>query len=136
MSRVVSGPDPSPGSLRIFLVEDSPLLCQVLGELIGEIDGVALLGGADGEATALARLEGGAADLVIVDLELRQGNGFGVLRQLQADPGRFGRPRVIVFSTYNHRAVQQRCAGLGAEAFFDKAQGLDALLDFIQAAVH
>lgn len=125
---------PVPGRLRVFLVEDSPLLRDVLGQLLGEIEGVALVGQAAGEAAALAGLEAGHADLVIVDLELDQGNGFGILQQLKAAPRRYGQPRAIVFSSYNHQAVRKRCAGLGAEAFFDKAQGLDGLVDFIQAA--
>lgn len=123
-----------PGRLRVFLVEDSVLLRDVLCQLLGEIEGVALVGQAAGEMAALAGLEAGQADLVVVDLELDQGNGFGILQHLQAAPGRYGRPRAIVFSSYNHQAVRKRCASLGAEAFFDKAQGLDGLLDFIQAA--
>lgn len=129
-------PMPSPDALRVFLVEDSPLLREVLGDSIAELDGVTLAGEADGEEAALAGLQGKGADVLIVDLELRQGNGFGVLRRVQAEPERYGRPRTVVFSTYGHHAVRQRCEGLGAEAFFDKALGLDGLLEFIQAAVN
>lgn len=124
---------PAAPPLRIFLVEDSALLREVLGDLIGELAGVRLHGEAAGEEAALAQLAAQPADLVIVDLELRQGSGFGVLRELQADPARYGRPRALVFSTYAHPAVRQRCLALGAAAFFDKAEGVDALVDYLQA---
>lgn len=120
--------------LRILLVEDSPLLRGMLGEMLDEIDGVALYGEADGECAALEQMEVGDFDLAIVDLELTQGSGFGVLQRLKQDPDRFGCTRAVVFSTHAHRAVRQRCEALGAAAFFDKAKGMDELLDFVESA--
>ncbi|MCB1917285.1 MAG: response regulator transcription factor [Rhodocyclaceae bacterium] len=131
MRLVTSDIDP----LRILLVEDSALLRDMLGEMLDEIDGVVLNGEADGECAALQQMEIGDVDLAIVDLELNQGSGFGVLQRLKQEPSRFGGVRAVVFSTHAHRAVRQRCEALGAEAFFDKAEGMDDLLDFVETAV-
>jgi DNA-binding NarL/FixJ family response regulator len=118
--------------LRVFVIEDSPLLRGMLGEMLDEIDCVVVVGEANGEGAALDRLASGEVDLAIVDLELNDGSGFGVLRRLRDSPERFGDARAVVFSTYAHHAVRQRCAQLGAEAFFDKADGLDQLMDFVE----
>ena len=58
-----------------------------------------------------------------------------MLRQVQAEPERFGRPRAVVFSNYGHAPVRARCEQLGVERFFDKSFQLDELIDFVQAAI-
>ena len=104
----------------------------MLGEMLEEIERVVVVGAAGGEGAAMNRLAGGEVDLAIIDLELNDGSGFGVLQRLAESPERYGAARAVVFSTYAHRAVRQRCAQLGAEAFFDKAEGTDELLDFVE----
>ncbi|WEN40769.1 Chemotaxis protein CheY [Thauera sp. GDN1] len=125
---------PAP-ALRIVLVEDSAMLRGMLRDMLEELDGVGVVAEAEDEAGALAALERQRPDLAIVDLELRAGSGLGVLRGLQAEPERFGRPRAVVFSNYGHPPVRARCEQLGVERFFDKSFQLDELIDFVQAAV-
>ena len=120
--------------LRVLVIEDSPLLRGMLGEMLEEIDRVVVVGAAAGEGAALDRLAGGEIDLAIVDLELKDGSGFGVLRRLYESPERYGDARAVVFSSYAHHAVRQRCAQLGAQAFFDKADGMDELVEFVECA--
>lgn len=118
--------------LRIVLIEDSPILREMLRELLDEIDGVQVVADADDEAGALAELERHHADLAIVDLELRAGSGLGVLHHLNADPERYGRPRAVVLSNYGHGTVRARCQACGVEYFFDKSFQMDELIDFVQ----
>ncbi|WP_068638024.1 response regulator [Thauera butanivorans] len=124
----------SSSSLRVVLIEDSPILCAMLRDMLNELDGVEVVADADGEQAAVAELERQQADVVIVDLELRQGSGLGVLACLQAEPERYGSPRAVVFSNYGHSALRARCKGLGVEYFFDKSFQMDELLEFIQSA--
>ena len=126
---------PAAPVLRVVLVEDSAMLRGMLCEMLAELDGVGVVAEAEDEQGALAALETQRPDLAIIDLELRQGSGLGVLRQLQAEPERFGRPRAVVFSNYGHAPVRARCEQLGVERFFDKSFQLDELIDFVQAAV-
>ena len=126
---------PAAPALRVVLVEDSAMLRGMLCEMLAELDGVGVVAEAEDEQGALAALETQRPDLAIIDLELRQGSGLGVLRQLQAEPERFGRPRAVVFSNYGHAPVRARCEQLGVERFFDKSFQLDELIDFVQAAV-
>lgn len=119
---------------RVLLVEDSLLLQDVLGEVLGDIDNVELAGCAQGEAEALDQLASMSFDLAIVDLELNEGSGMGVLRRLVEAPERYGRARAVVFSSYAQAAVRRHCEALGAEAFFDKAAGMDGLMDFVESA--
>lgn len=127
-------PNPAP-ALRVVLVEDSAMLRGMLCEMLAELDGVGVVAEAEDEAGALAALEAQRPDLAIIDLELRAGSGLGVLRQLHAQPERFGRPRAVVFSNYGHAPVRARCEQLGVERFFDKSFQLDELIDFVEAAI-
>ena len=70
--------------LRVLLVEDSKVLTERLTEAIRQIADVELLDAVDSEVAALAAVKRDAVDVVILDLHLRQGTGFGVLRGLAA----------------------------------------------------
>ncbi|MEZ5610284.1 MAG: response regulator [Rhodocyclaceae bacterium] len=131
----MTGQPRSRGQLRVLLIEDSALLRQLMQEMFAEIEGVELVGVADGEKAALDTLEKTAADLAIVDLELGEGSGLGVLRSLSEAPDRYGQPRAVVFSSHARESLRRRCSAYGAEAFFDKANGMNELMDFVQAAV-
>jgi DNA-binding NarL/FixJ family response regulator len=93
MSAPLHSESASVPALRVVLVEDSAMLRGMLCEMLAELDGVGVVAEAEDEQGALAALEAQRPDLAIIDLELRMGSGLGVLRQLQAEPERFGRPR-------------------------------------------
>ncbi|MGB0129369.1 MAG: response regulator [Rhodocyclaceae bacterium] len=120
--------------LNVFLIEDSPLLRAQLIETLEDLEGIHVVGHAEDEATAIARLAANPADLTIVDLELKSGSGIGVLRALKDEPSRFHYTWAVVLTTHSHPAVRQRCTQLGARAFFDKAMQMDELIDYVAAA--
>jgi DNA-binding response OmpR family regulator len=70
--------------LRVFLVEDFPPLRELIVENLHEIPGLELAGVAEGEQDALSWLNSHACDVLILDLELRQGNGLGLLKSLRS----------------------------------------------------
>jgi len=117
--------------MQILLIEDSPLLRRLLTETLEEIEGVEVCGFAETENEALAQLEDKAVDLAIVDIELSQGSGVGVLRALQKHPERYGFPKKVVFTNYSHSAMRQRCQELDIDAFFDKSLEMDDLVAYI-----
>ncbi|MGE4340958.1 MAG: response regulator, partial [Pigmentiphaga sp.] len=124
-----SGTDPA---LHVLLVEDSAMLSAMLRDMLDELDHVEVAATAPDEPTALQELEQQAIDLLIVDLELREGSGLGVLRHVREEPDRYGHPVRAVFSNYGHEVLRARCKTLGAQHFFDKSLQLDELLDFVQ----
>lgn len=122
---------PSASLLRVFLIEDSLLLQELLGGLLSEIEGVEYCGCADGEVEALRRLAETPVDLVIIDIELRQGSGIGVLGMMQLESGLYGNPRKAVLTNYAHTTMRQRCERLGMDAFFDKSLQVNQLIDYV-----
>jgi DNA-binding NarL/FixJ family response regulator len=121
-------------SLRVVVIEDSPLLRQALGEVLGELAGVEVVGGADDERSALELLRSERPDLAIVDLQLRAGSGLGVLRALCRDPALFGHPRAVVLTNHDQALVREHCFALGVEGFFDKSTELGEFLAYVRQA--
>ena len=126
--------DPNP-PLKVVLIEDSLLLRQTMGAVLGELPGLEVVGGADDESSAIELLLRQQPDLAIVDLQLRSGSGLGVLRALASEPERFGRPRAVVFSNHSYAVLRERCFALGVERFFDKATQLGDLIAYVRQAV-
>src|SRR5215475_7275572 len=85
-------------SLRVLLVEDSSLLAARLAELIRRLPDVDLIDTVDTEAAALSRVAAETPDVLILDLHLRSGSGFGVLRALTRSAQR--RPKIIILTNF------------------------------------
>ena len=83
----------------------------------------------DGEAAAVEALAQQSVDVVLLDLHLRQGTGFGVLRALRKQTRR---PIVIVFTNYDLAEYRHTATALGAEYFLDKARDMDMLPGIIE----
>ena len=114
--------------LLVLLVEDSALLVERLTEVLGEIDGVQLAAVVDNETTAIRAVNGSSFDVILLDLHLRQGNGFGVLRAIAKMAQR---PPVIVLTNYDLEEYRRAALDMGAAYFLDKARDMDRLRDMI-----
>lgn len=118
--------------LKIFLVEDSADVRDLIMESLTDIPGVVLAGYADSEEDAIVRLEAENYDVLILDIQLRQGNGMHLLQSL-ACAGRLGNGGLkIIFS--NHVSPAYRRAGLqyGVQFFFDKSSEFTKLHSLIE----
>ena len=107
--------------LRVLLVEDSPYITATLTELISQLPGVDFMGAVASEADALGRISAADPDVLILDLHLRSGSGFGVLRSLRAG-GRDARPRVVILTNFPLPEYRRAAESFGVEAFLDKAR--------------
>ena len=117
-----------PGAaLRILLVEDSELLAERLRELLGQIGGVEVVGTVRDERAAVAMTKEGGIHVLILDLQLKNGTGFGVLRSLGEQ-----RPAVIVFTNYALPEYRRRAEQLGVEYFLNKSLDFERLPEVIR----
>ena len=114
--------------LKVLLVEDSKILVERLTEAIHQIPGVDLVGTADTEASAIAFARRESIDMLILDLHLRQGTGFGVMRALAATSLR---PRILVLTNYDLPEYKNAVLALGATHFLDKGRDYNRLPELI-----
>jgi len=112
---------------RIFLVEDSPIIRDSLIDALDDVGhGRRVVGTADTEDDALARIADTDPDVAIIDINLREGSGIGVLTALsrlhEAPPVR------IVYTNHYNRRVHEHCSRLGATHVLSKGGDLGELL--------
>jgi len=117
--------------VKLFLVEDSALICERLSEELASAGRIEVVGTAETESAAIAELQGLQCDAIILDLDLKQGNGFGVLKWVRAGH-RGPRPLVIVFTNYSYPEYRNESMRLGADFFFDKGQDFDRVRETIE----
>ncbi len=117
-------------AVRVLLVEDSPIVAERVRESIREIPGVCVVDTLDRESSAVDTLARGGIDVVILDLHLNRGTGFGVLRALpRLDPPR---PVIIIFTSYDLPEYRRQAMALGADHFLDKAQDFERIPQLLQ----
>ena len=131
MSERVASMEPEKAALNVLLVEDSTVVAERLRESVGEIDGIDIVDTLNREAAAVERLTRGGIDVVILDLHLNRGTGFGVLRSLATLKA--GRPVVVIFTNYDLPEYRRQAMALGADHFFDKAYDFERIPDLLRS---
>lgn len=111
--------------LRIFLVEDNPLIRRTMQEMLEEVVGARVVDWADTEAGAIEGMRRVDWDVALVDLFLLQGSGVGVARAFAKRPDD---RRIYVVSNYATPSIRERCSAVAVDGIFDKSTELDHLL--------
>lgn len=115
--------------IKVLLIEDSLVLSERLRELLTQLPDVELVGSADSETDAIALARAVSADAIILDLHLRQGTGFGVIRALRnmQEP-----PQIIVLTNYALPQYRRQAESLGVHYFLDKAREFHSISDVLR----
>jgi CheY-like chemotaxis protein len=115
--------------MKTFIVEDSPVILDSLVSALEELTEVRVVGTAADQETAVSwmRNAGTNCDLVIIDIFLKSGSGFGVLKAIDemASPA-----KRIILTNYATSELRSRCAKLGADRVFDKSGELESLITY------
>ena len=115
-------------ALRVFLVEDSVHIRDLLLDFLDDPGKIEIVGFADTEKESVAAIFADPVDVVIVDLKLREGSGMGVIKQIR-EAGLDPMPNLIVFTNHPFPEVRRRAMQLGANSFFDKSAEYEDLRD-------
>lgn len=116
----------------MLLVEDSTLLRDVLIETIASIQHVKVADTAATQQQAINLLDSSQFDIVLLDIELAQGNGFEVLRHIQHKNYLFKAPIVMMLTNHAHTYYRSLADDLGVQYFFDKSMDFDMAMSAIE----
>jgi two-component system OmpR family response regulator len=108
--------------LNALIVEDSPMVAERFADLVtipGRIQLVATCSTEDGGREACDLF---AVDLAVIDLQLAQGTGFGVIRKLREKPRRA--TCIIVITNHAVPALKVAAFEAGADYFLDKSKDI------------
>src|SRR5215510_2611733 len=114
---------------RILLIEDDPIFRSTVADNLA-FEGYQVEAVADGQG-ALDHLRGSLPDLVILDLNLPDGDGMRlcpVLRGMRSVP-------IIVLSARSQKADKLKALQLGADDYITKPTDLEELIARIHAVL-
>jgi len=117
--------------IGVYLVEDSDIMSTLLQELL-EGNNAWIVGRAESARTAIADIGRVRPDVVIIDIALRQGNGFDVLKWLRDEP-LATQPLRVVLTNYTLTSYRNAAKRLGADYFFDKSNEIPQLLRVLRS---
>jgi two-component system LytT family response regulator len=90
------------GTLRVVIADDEPRARQFLEKLLGEHDGVEVVGAARNGAEALAMIARTRPDVAMLDIHMPDISGLEVARHLKGDDA----PIVVFVTAYDQHAVE------------------------------
>ncbi|HUQ09896.1 MAG TPA: LytTR family DNA-binding domain-containing protein [Steroidobacteraceae bacterium] len=88
--------------MNVLIVDDEPLAREGMRLLLAEEPGVSSVAEARDGADAVAKIRAQRPDLVLLDVQMPEMDGFGVLREL----GDEGMPPVIFITAHDEYAIQ------------------------------
>jgi two-component system, OmpR family, response regulator len=119
---------------RLLLIEDSALLRERLTSMLTVPGAMRVAASAETEAEAIEKISAAEYDVLIVDVELRQGSGINVIRQARRFYEGRRQPLIIVLTNYSLPTVRERCMAAGADHFLDKMQQFGEVRTLIENA--
>jgi DNA-binding NarL/FixJ family response regulator len=120
---------PKGKAVCVAVVEDSAVFLRRVESLLEELPGVLLVGTAEDVAGAKLLLDGTQADVLLLDLYLKEGSGLDVLRYVREARLPIS---VLVMTSEPSDEMRAACLSLGALDCIDKAFLPDAVSSTIQ----
>ena len=116
--------------MRVLLVDDAPEVRGQLRRLLSRDEAVERVFESGEVEEGLGKARELAPDLVVADLQLgaSESDGLELIRKLKREE--LG-SSVVVFS--NHPELEEYALTAGADAFFDKSDGVEGLLEFVRS---
>ena len=119
---------------RILLIEDSEVLSRRLVDLLSEPGRLEVAAQATTQTEAVTRLKEAVFDVLVVDIELAEGNGVAVIRHARQLYPPEGQPLIVVLTNYASDFVRDHCFAAGADYFLDKMRDISLLKGIVADA--
>jgi len=110
---------------HVVIVEDHPVLCDALKQLINNQPDLACVGVAADISDAKQLVEECKPDLMILDLRLKAGDALDFIKTLRAE---YPELRVLVLSQYDELIFAERTLRAGASGYIMKENTTDEVL--------
>lgn len=118
---------------RILIVDDHPLVREGLAARIAAQPDMSVCCEADDVESALECLRKTDADLVIVDLALKDSHGLNLIKRIRS---RDSRTKLLVISAYDESLFAERAMRAGAQGYVNKQELQDKVIDAIRTVLN
>jgi DNA-binding NarL/FixJ family response regulator len=120
---------PASNRHRIFLVDDHPVLRQGMGRLIDDQPDMMMCGEAESPPDAIRLLATAKADVAVVDLTLRGGDGLELCKQIR---DRWKELPILVVSMHDESLYAERALKAGARGYVMKQELQETVMNAIR----
>ena len=118
--------------MKMLLVEDSNLLREVLFDTISTLKNLSVEGMAATQSKAISLLNEMQFDILLIDIELAEGNGFEVVKHTRKQNYPFKSPVLMVLTNHANSHYRSMAKDLGVHYFFDKSMDFDLAIEAIE----
>ena len=119
-------------TIRIFVVDDHPIVCRGLIELINQEDDLHVIGNSESAEEALGQILELEPDIVLADLRLKGMGGIELIRSLKA---RLPELPILVVSMHDETLYAQRAIRAGAKGYVMKEVATEKLLEALRTVL-
>ena len=116
--------------IRVFLVDDHPLVRESLTSLINQQDDMEVCGDAEDMGHGLKLIGSLTPDVAIVDISLKESSGLELVKALRL---RFPATQLVVLSMHDEKLYAERCLRAGARAYVMKRESTRRIITAIRA---
>lgn len=119
--------------LRILLVDDHPLVREGLAARIEAQSDLEVCGEAGSIHAAMSEFQKLLPDLTIVDIQLEDGNGIDLIKDIHT---RWPHAKMLVVSAFDETLYAERALRAGAHGYINKRELQDKVLEAIRSVLH
>jgi DNA-binding NarL/FixJ family response regulator len=121
-----------PTRARILVVDDHPIVCQGLADLLNRQSDVTCCGAVGNIAAARQGISSLRPDLVLLDLRLGCADGLETIKALKAQ---FEGLRILIISQFDETIYAERALRAGALGYVMKEQASEELLQAVRTVL-
>lgn len=115
--------------IRIFIVDDHPIVRQSLTHLINQESGLCVCGEAEDAQEALSAIDTLQPDMMILDISLKGSSSIDLIRQIRA---RNAELPILVLSMYEESLYAKKVLKAGARGYITKHEATEKLVPAIR----
>jgi DNA-binding NarL/FixJ family response regulator len=114
---------------RVFLVDDHPLVRELLANLLRMEPDLTVIGAAEDAHSALNAMTASPPDVAVVDLTLKKGSGLDLIKGLRSQLPGVG---IVVLSMHEEMTDVERAFRAGASAYVMKRESTGQIVTAIR----
>ena len=118
-------------TIRVVLVDDHTIVRSGLKAVLGADPDIEVVGEASGGNEAVSLLTHTAADVVVMDISMADGDGISATRAITANKD--DAPRVLVLTMHSEEAYLEAVLDAGASGYLVKSTADRELVDAVRA---
>lgn len=115
--------------IRVFIVDDHPLVREWLGNLLRFEKDIEVTGQASEPGAAMSLMETNPPDVAVVDLSLQRGSGLDLIKSIDA---RLPETRSLILSMHDEIGDVARCLRAGARGYVMKKESTSQIVAAIR----